>query len=361
MVRVSFIIPCLNSANTLGATLDSIFASDLLPEEREVIVVDNGSTDNTAGIAKRYPVHLTSCEKRSPAAARNHGSRLAQGEFLAFIDSDVVLEPDWARELLKLLDEGFYSAALGRVIPTGTNTFLNRFRMTLNSLRYVGTNISVYSSNGIEPTINTAACMYRRSVFLGLGGFDERLLRLEDTAFSNHLSMHCGVICATRKARAHVIYDFGIFTYIWRFFKIGRVKPHVMGHASIGRWGEFCELTKEIFSADLSTFSLSQKFFFRTLTMASYFGSLTSILEKRIPPRKPLLKLAGKLLTQFTLSCDEKTYCLSSDGRLIRVDDEMHFFSLKSREWQSFPSREIPWQELEKKGLLRQVTFGEKK
>jgi glycosyltransferase involved in cell wall biosynthesis len=356
MVRVSFIIPCLNSANTLGATLDSIFASDLSPDEREVIVVDNGSTDNTVAVAKRYPVHLVSCEQRSPSAARNHGSRLAQGEFLAFIDSDVILEPDWARELLKLLDEGFYSAALGRVIPTGPDTFLNRFRMTFNDWRYLGTNISVYSSYGIGPTINTAACMYRRSVFLGLGGFDEHLVRLEDSAFSNHLSRHGGVICATRKARAHVIYDFGILSYIRRFFSIGRVIPHVMGQASVSRWGVLCEVTKEPFRADLTAFSFSQKIFFWIITFSSYLGSLSSILEKRIPSPKAFPKFAGKLLMQFMLSGPEKTYCLSSDARLIRVEDDMHFYSLKSGEWKSFSYQNMPWQVLEETGLLQQLS-----
>lgn len=102
---VSLVIPTYNSADTLVHTLDSIEKQKLSAEEfsrLEIIVVDDGSSDNTAEIVSKYQ-HLHGLKyvrqnNMGRASARNLGANLAHGDILIFTDSDVILEPHFIRE-----------------------------------------------------------------------------------------------------------------------------------------------------------------------------------------------------------------------------------------------------------------------
>ena len=127
---VSVIIPCHNRAELIGQTLDSALAQTVLP--REVIVVDDGSTDATgqvvAGYAQRTGgrVRLVRQANAGPSAARNRGLEEATGEYLAFLDADDLWLADKLERCLAMLaaDE----EAVGVYCP------LFRFRRTLDDL-----------------------------------------------------------------------------------------------------------------------------------------------------------------------------------------------------------------------------------
>ena len=94
---VSVIIPVYNGARFLRAALESVFAQTYRPFE--VIVVDDGSTDDSGDIAQSFPeVHYIHQKNQGVAAARNHGIEVARGEFFAFLDQDDL----WTPEKLKL-------------------------------------------------------------------------------------------------------------------------------------------------------------------------------------------------------------------------------------------------------------------
>jgi len=94
---VSVIIPVYNGARYLRAALESVFAQTYRPFE--VIVVDDGSIDDSGVIAQSFSdVSLMRQENQGVAAARNHGIEAAQGDFLAFLDQDDL----WTPEKLKL-------------------------------------------------------------------------------------------------------------------------------------------------------------------------------------------------------------------------------------------------------------------
>jgi glycosyltransferase involved in cell wall biosynthesis len=86
--RISVVIPTYNRARILGRALDSVFAQTV--DDLEVIVVDDGSSDDTKGMIARYPRPVTFLEQANagPAAARNRALAIARGEFIAFLDSD---------------------------------------------------------------------------------------------------------------------------------------------------------------------------------------------------------------------------------------------------------------------------------
>ena len=82
------IVPVYNAALSLSRCLDSIISQE--PKPAEVIVVNDGSTDNTAAVAERYGPRIEYIEQRNQGqgAARNTGLQMAQGEFVAFLDAD---------------------------------------------------------------------------------------------------------------------------------------------------------------------------------------------------------------------------------------------------------------------------------
>ncbi|GAH37820.1 unnamed protein product, partial [marine sediment metagenome] len=86
-------IPVFNGASYLKEALDSIIAQEYTPQE--VIVVDDGSTDESLSIAKQYSLaHCISQENRGVAIARNTGVQVSQTELIAFLDQDDFWEPD---------------------------------------------------------------------------------------------------------------------------------------------------------------------------------------------------------------------------------------------------------------------------
>ncbi|MBI5692646.1 MAG: glycosyltransferase family 2 protein [Verrucomicrobia bacterium] len=92
---VSVIIPCHNAGRWLAATLDSVLAQT--HPRTEVIVVDDGSTDDSLAVARRYEargVRVATQPNRGASAARNHGMRLASGDYLQFLDADDLLSPE---------------------------------------------------------------------------------------------------------------------------------------------------------------------------------------------------------------------------------------------------------------------------
>jgi len=94
---VSVIIPVYNGARYLRAALESVFAQTYRPFE--VIVIDDGSIDDSGAIAQSFPdVIYLHQENQGVATARNHGIETAQGEFIAFLDQDDL----WAPEKLQL-------------------------------------------------------------------------------------------------------------------------------------------------------------------------------------------------------------------------------------------------------------------
>jgi len=113
---VSVIIPVRNAQRSIGLLLDSVARIEYPSSQIEVIIVDNGSTDDTRGVVARYPVvMLEETAIRSSYAARNRGIARARGEILAFTDADCLVTPGWIREGIRLVEDGSADLVGGRV------------------------------------------------------------------------------------------------------------------------------------------------------------------------------------------------------------------------------------------------------
>src|SRR3954467_5431211 len=90
---ISVIIPCYNAQKTIAATVDSALSQAV---DREVIVVDDGSTDDSRAIIASYGDRIRADygPNRGVSAARERGTQLARGELLQYLDSDDQLTPD---------------------------------------------------------------------------------------------------------------------------------------------------------------------------------------------------------------------------------------------------------------------------
>ncbi|MDM8528625.1 glycosyltransferase family 2 protein [Anaerolineales bacterium HSG24] len=108
----SIIVPVYNGAETLEALLTILTAQDYPPEKYEIIVVNDGSTDNSAEIAQNYPVNLIDLKpNQGRVVARNTGAKAAQYERLVF--NDVRVTPN--KNLLRTLNERNYQPLIPNI------------------------------------------------------------------------------------------------------------------------------------------------------------------------------------------------------------------------------------------------------
>jgi glycosyltransferase involved in cell wall biosynthesis len=214
---VSVVIPVYNGADTIEELLLSLLAQNYPGDRYEIIVVDNGSRDNTCEIVGKYLVTLLKeWEKRGAAAARNKGIREAQGDIIAFIDADCVADRNWLRIVVADHQDSSIGAFVGEVrghepartkvevilnqqrrlspfrfeesaggkpqavlksrIPIQPRTVLERLWVRLGIITYYQQRMilpQLYSA----PTANVA---YRRAALEAVGLFDDDLVHGED-------------------------------------------------------------------------------------------------------------------------------------------------------------------------------------
>jgi glycosyltransferase involved in cell wall biosynthesis len=160
---VSVIMPAYNAAEHIAEALESALAQDWRP--LEIVVVDDGSTDDTAAIVARYPdVVYVRQENQGPSAARNAAAEHSSGEFVANFDSDDLLPTtsvsDQAGFLLAHPEVG---AVFGR-------------QEWMNAPDWMARDTVYGDVDGIP----LSSVMFRRNVFFDLGGYDTSFVHGED-------------------------------------------------------------------------------------------------------------------------------------------------------------------------------------
>ncbi len=185
-VTVSVIIPAYNVRDYIGRAIDSVLAQIRQPDE--IIVVDDGSTDDTAEKVKSFgdKVNYIYQENRGVSAARNTGIKAASSEWIAFLDGDDEWLPQYLEkqtELIKRNPDLMWSA--GNYLRCLCNE--NRCNANLNAtvIRKLLKNKDYFENYFYMSRKEATGCidtvMIRREVFGQVGMFDEKYVLAEDT------------------------------------------------------------------------------------------------------------------------------------------------------------------------------------
>ena len=166
---ISIIVPAKNAAKTLGECLQALLHQEgfLFDRDYEVIVVDDGSTDETAKIAEEVNVNVVRQPNQGPAAARNAGARIARGTVLLFTDADSAPSPTWLQELTRPFHNPEVVGVKG-VYSSRQTGLVARFVQQEYEYKYAR-----MRNQATIDFIDTNNAAYRKEVFLQNGGFDE--------------------------------------------------------------------------------------------------------------------------------------------------------------------------------------------
>lgn len=171
---VSVIVPVRDGEATIDACLDSILATDFPEDRREILVVDNGSTDGTAALIRSRPVRYLREERRGVSNARNRGIAESEGEICAFVDADCIVEPQWLTELVRPFEDPEVGGVGGNLEHEPPANAAER-----QAVRLLGDwQQFAFSSNPAYPI--TANAAYRRDVLDRIGPFDPHMVRAQD-------------------------------------------------------------------------------------------------------------------------------------------------------------------------------------
>jgi glycosyltransferase involved in cell wall biosynthesis len=219
--KYSIIVPSFNRADEINDLIKSILRLNFDREKFELVIVDDGSTDNTLTLLKEYKTNLGerlqyfSQKNQGPGVARNTGMSKASGDFFIFIDSDCTVPEHWLSEIDKILNQE-QADAFG-----GPDTFAADFPPLLKAINYTMT--SFITTGGLRGKEGKKlAKFYPRSFNMGLtrdlwqkiGGFGS-LRHGQDIEFSNRII----------KSGAHVVFAGNAAVYhkrrtnIRRFYK----------------------------------------------------------------------------------------------------------------------------------------------
>jgi glycosyltransferase involved in cell wall biosynthesis len=221
---VSVVVPARNAADTLGQCLDALLVQSEAGESYEVIVVDDGSSDDTRDVASSRPVRVLSQKHEGPAAARNRGVEEARGQIVLFTDADCVPAASWVSEMTRpFLDaeivgvKGAYCTRQAGIVPRFVQCEYEERYQRMARLKRID-------------FIDTYSAGYRRAVLRSAGGFDTRYpsASVEDQELSFRLAEQGHQMVFNPLAVVYHRHPETVRAYFTRKFNIGYWKVRLL-------------------------------------------------------------------------------------------------------------------------------------
>lgn len=191
-ILVSVIIPVYNSEKWIGKTLDSVLNQSY--KNIEIIVVNDGSTDNTAKILTKYSryenIKIYDIENSGPSVARNYGVKKSTGELIAFLDADDTWDFNKIKKQVKYFCKHHCNLLLTNInIINEQDEIIERKQKKLPKSKERQT-INFFQGKVIN---NTPTIMVKRKVFEDVGGFNVDLIHREDHFFLMKVANKYGI------------------------------------------------------------------------------------------------------------------------------------------------------------------------
>lgn len=202
MPKVSIIIPALNEARSLRALLRSIATQSF--KDFEVVLADAGSTDETAAIAKEFGVRVVT--GGLPSVGRNAGAVAAQGEYLLFLDADVILGRHFLREMVTEFEAKKVDVASCGIVPLSDKL--------VDVILHGVANAYISVTQYFYPHAPGFCILIKKSLHEQINGFDTALTLAED---------HDYVKRARELGKFRILKTPKIFVSVRRFESDGRL------------------------------------------------------------------------------------------------------------------------------------------
>ena len=167
-MKISIIIPTKDEEELLPGLLKSIVSQDF--DDYEIIVADAFSTDHTREIAKEYEAMVV--DGGMPGAGRNAGARAASGEFLFFLDADVIIPEYFLKNLYNEMQERYIDVATCAIKPISD--------IQLDRVIHKLINLTILANLRVDPKAFGFCIFITKRLFNRIGGFDETIKVAED-------------------------------------------------------------------------------------------------------------------------------------------------------------------------------------
>lgn len=197
--KISVVVCSYNRGEKIRNCLDALINQSLPENQYEIVVVNDGSTDETGNILKEYKniKVVTNNPNQGLAQSRNNGARASRADIIAFTDDDCIADKDWLGNILLTYKDPSIMGVGGKIVPYRTNKWLLKYYEANNPLAHL--TFSFDESSGIVYTLrqyikrsfslkelsekaNTQLFMIvganmsmRRSIFEAVGGFDPNI------------------------------------------------------------------------------------------------------------------------------------------------------------------------------------------
>jgi lipopolysaccharide/colanic/teichoic acid biosynthesis glycosyltransferase/glycosyltransferase involved in cell wall biosynthesis len=218
----SVIVPAYNAAGTIEGCICALKSQTVAPENYEIIVVDDGSTDNTAELAETAGARVVRQTRGRPAAARNRGIDAANAQIVCFTDADCFPMPDWLEALLVPFADADVAGCKG-IYATEQSSLTARFVQ----LEYEDKYDLLRGQSQID-FIDTYSAAYRRDILTANGSFDETFPYLEDQELSFRLASRGYNLVFQPDAIVKHLHADSVWDYFRKKYIIGYWKAQVV-------------------------------------------------------------------------------------------------------------------------------------
>lgn len=286
-MQLSVIIPCFNAARTIADQLEALCGQEW-SQSWEVVVVDNGSTDETQAIVATYGGRLPglrladASERRGAAHARNVGAKVARGEAVVFCDADDEVGPGWL-------------AAIGDALSR-CDFVANRIDFAKLNPPWIAKNLKHAQCAGLQkvsyppylPHAGGSGLGVKRRVHEQIGGFDESLPYLEDTDYCFRLQLKGFELHFVPDAVMHVRHrnqTGALFCQarLWAQYNMLMNKRYGAGATLPDPWKSYVQTWRDLLGC-VSRILRKESRLAWMKTLGAQIGLLQGAIRYRIPP-----------------------------------------------------------------------------